>query len=102
MSIFTDIRDDVEYPFEKLWEIVSPALLPLLKAFIESIKANGGKVLLELALQVLTAAEAGTPWGELVTALIASAEDQGIKLTEIAASNALQVAKNEIANPVAA
>lgn len=98
MSLFTNIRDDVEAPFEKLWEIVSPALLPILKAFLDSIKANGGKVLLNLALQVFTAAEAGTPWGQLVTALIAAAEAEGIKLTEVAAGNALQVAKNQVAS----
>lgn len=102
MSTFTVIRDDIEAPFEKLWELVSPTLLPILKAFLDSIKANGGQVLLELALQVLTGAEAGTPFGELTKALIAAAEAKGIALTEVAAQNALQVAKNEVLTAKAA
>lgn len=102
MSNWTVFRDDVEAPFEKLWDLISPTLLPILKAFIDSIKDNGGPVLLELALQVFTAAQAGTPFGQLTADLIAAAEAKGITLTEVAAQNALQVAKNEVITKQAA
>ena len=97
MSNWTVLRDDIEEPFEKLWAIMKPGLAAAIQAFVDSIESNGGQVLLTLALQVFTAADAGTPWGQLVTALIAAAEAQGIKLTEVAAGNALQVIKNQLA-----
>lgn len=64
-----------------------------LKPALDYVEQNGGEIVLGLAETVLTGAVAGTPWKDLIAALIPAAEQAGIKLAEEGASIILNIVK---------
>lgn len=99
-SLFTPIADEVTSFYNttvtKIKGIFVDDVEPALTTFLHVLEANGGAALINLALSVVTAAEAGTPFGALTASLIAAAETQGIQVVEIAAKSALQVAQTHL------
>lgn len=100
MSLFTSIRDEAVSAFAHITALVggifTKDVQPALITFLHVLETNGGALLISLALDVVKGAEAGTPFGQLTTALIDNAKAQGIEVIEIAAHSALQVAQTSI------
>lgn len=99
-TLFASIKDAATSSFDhvktKLSGIFHDDVEPALITFLHVLETNGGAALVSLALQIVTAAASGTPFGVLTSTLIASAKDAGISVTEIAAKSALQVAKTHL------
>lgn len=83
---------------QRLWHIlvsnVKSEVVQYAEPAIEFIAANGGKIALAIAESVLSAAEAGTPWGTLIASFEKQAVDAGIQLAEGAAGAVLNYAQS--------
>lgn len=80
-----DIIKSVQNWFHSLVSDLKPAL--------DFAEKKGGQIVLGLGEAALAGAAAGTPWATLSTALVASAEAQGIQLALGDASIILNLAK---------
>jgi hypothetical protein len=99
-SLFTPVKDAAVSAYQHVKTVVSSVftndVAPAITTFLHVLETNGGSALIQLALATVLSAEAGTPFGVLTSTLIASAEAQGIKVAEIAAKSALQVAQTNL------
>lgn len=91
MSIKTILQEAKTWVIEKL-----SALYSEIEPGLVYLEENVPVLALTLARSLLMGAEAGTPWPSLVSSLITSAEAQGIKLTEEAATVALNTSQNNL------
>lgn len=65
-------------------------------AGLQFLKDNVPATVIALGEEVLAGAVAGTPWGALVSSLVAAAESKGVALLESAASVALNFAQSNL------
>ena len=103
MSIFTTVRNDIEYPFEQLWDEVAPVfqtdVLPELKAFLKLFATDEGKLILTTAMtyvpQILEKGF-GVVTAEVIAVLVGQSvviakQDAQVTLNQV--QSALQIAK---------
>jgi hypothetical protein len=103
MSIFTTVRDGVEYPFELAWDHIKPVFVediePALKAFLKLFASDEGKLILTTALAAAPALATGN-FGAVTASIISTvitgsekiaAQDAAITLQQV--QSALQIAK---------
>lgn len=103
MSVFTTIRDGIEYPFEQAWEHIKPVFVtdiePVLKAFLHLFASHEGKLILETAIGMAAGIATdgfGAVTGAVIKAVVAqsaviAAQDAGTTLKQV--QSALQIAK---------
>lgn len=111
MSIFTTVRDGVEYPFELAWDHIKPVFVedvaPALKSFLALFASDEGKFILQTALAAAPALLTGN-FGAISAAIVSdviagsvkiAAQDATITLQQV--QSALQIAKvaQNIATP---
>lgn len=85
MSIFTDIRDDAEYPFEQAWEKVRPIFVtdiePVLKTSLSLFSSQEGKLILTTAIAYAPKLLSGS-FGAVVIEMFSVLVEQSIALAE--------------------
>lgn len=103
MSIFTTIRDGVEYPFEQAWEHIKPVFItdiePVLKPFLQLFASHEGKLILTTAIGMAAGIATdgfGSVTGAVIKAVVAqsaiiAAQDAETTLKQV--QSALQIAK---------